>query len=92
MLSALRDDVQTLREQFGLSELSLLDHAWETEMGSWSTMARLIALDHQGLVIEVTSAPALQELSLRRQEILRRLNKHFAKPFLRRIQLKIADH
>ena len=71
------------------AELSL---AWEAEMGGWSRLARVVALDRFSLVVEVDSSPALQELSLRRQELVRRLNRHFEAPFIKHITVRMSQN
>lgn len=80
-------------DRMGLnSRLAVLEHAWESEIGSLSRMAKVAAIDNAALVVEVESSTAMQELSLRRRELLRRLNRHFAHPFLKDISLRIASH
>jgi hypothetical protein len=79
--------------QLNLSaDLMLLEKAWEAEMGSLRTQARLAALDRTCLVIETISSTALQEISLRRKELIRRLNKHFAQPFIDQITVRMAAY
>ena|SRR5579872_3184231 len=93
-LTSTESGIKNVCRQLGLSkDLALLDRAWESEMGSWGTgVAWISALDKGSLVIEVKSSPALQEITLRRKELIRRLNKHFAEPFIHYLTVKMAQH
>lgn len=80
-------------KKLGLTEqLSLLERAWETEMGGWSRMARVVALDNFSLVVEADSSAALQELHLRRKELLRKINSYFSETYIKDITLKVTQH
>jgi len=90
-LAGVEKDLSALCRKMGLSaDLGLLNQAWEAEMGSWGGRARVVALDHFSLVVEVDSSTAMQEVSLRRRELLRRLNRYFPSPFLQQITLRMA--
>ena len=90
-LAHVENGVQTITRQLGLSEhLSLLDRAWEAELGSLTRLARIVAVDRDALVVEVDSAPAMQELTLRRKELVRRMNRHFPSPFIKCLTLRIV--
>jgi hypothetical protein len=52
--------------------------------------ARIVAVDRDALVVEVDSAPAMQELSLRRKELIRRINRHFPSPLIKCLTLRIV--
>jgi len=71
-------------------QLEILERAWNAEMGGWARMARPVALDRGSLVIEVMNSAAMQEITLRRQELLRRLNRHFAAPFLQHLTVQLS--
>lgn len=92
-LSLIRDQVQKTCRELGLSEhLALLDRAWTSEVGGFASQAHLVAMDRASLVIEVKSAPAMQELSLRRKELIRRLNNHFSFPWIQRISIRLGAY
>ncbi len=92
-LQSIRKDAKDVTERLGLTEhLVLLDKAWQAEAGALETVARPIALQHWSLVVEVDSAPAMQEITLRRKELLRRLNRHFPSPRLKNITLRVQSH
>jgi hypothetical protein len=91
VLASVEHKVNDVCRRLGLSqELALVEKAWEAEMGGWSRLAQLVAIDRFSLVVEVTSSPALQELSLRRKELLRRLNRHFETPFIKQMTVRMA--
>ncbi len=88
--SSIQDGVKTLCRGLGVSEhLPVLEKAWQAEMGGWDGQARIAALDKFSLVVEVKSSPAMQEITLRRRELVRRLNRHFAAPFLRDVTVRM---
>lgn len=91
MLAHVERSAKNITRYLGLSEhLSLIDQAWEAELGGLKKVARIVALDRDALVIEVKSAPAMQELTLRRKELIRRLNQHFPSPVIKCLTLRIA--
>lgn len=91
-LHALSEGLQAFTRKLGLQgDLSFLDAAWEREMGAWGGMAKLAALDHRTLVIEVQSSAAMQEINLRRKELIRRLNNHFPSPWIQGLSVKMAQ-
>ncbi len=61
-------------------------------MGGWGRLAKIVALDKGALVVEVNSSPAMQEVSLRRKELIRRLNRHFQTPFIHHLTVRISEN
>jgi Dna[CI] antecedent, DciA len=91
-LAAVRAGVEAITRQLKLStELSVLERAWDTEIGALGGRARLAALDRTTLVVEVISSAALQEITLRRRELVRRLNTHFLKPWIEHMTVRMTD-
>jgi hypothetical protein len=91
-LTVVRDGVESLTRQLKLStELSVLERAWDMEIGPLGGRARLAALDRKTLVVEVVSSAALQEITLRRRELMRRLNKHFLQPWIEHMTVRMTD-
>ena len=91
MLNPIERSAKSLTRYLGLSDhLSLIDQAWEAELGGLQKVAKIVALDRDALVVEVASAPAMQELTLRRNELIRRLNRHFPSPVIKCLNLRIA--
>ena len=92
MLLSVQQKVKHMEQQLGLSEnLALLDRAWETEIGRLAEHVRIVALDRTAVVVEADSSPAMQEISLRRRELIRRLNKHFPVQFVKQITVRMAE-
>ena len=92
-LAPIADDVQRFSKKLGLStDLAVLEHAWALELGRLSTSARIAAVDNAFLIVDVDSHSVMQEISLRRKELLRKLNKHLPTPFLQQITVRIAQH
>ena len=91
MLAPVERGTQRLVQRLGLSEhLFMLDRVWESELGGLARLARIVAVDREALVVEVDSAPAMQELSLRRKELIRRINRHFPSPLIKCLTLRIV--
>ncbi len=91
MLAHIQKSTNRVVRQLGLSDnLALLDRAWEAEIGGLARMARIVAIDREALVVEVDSAPAMQELTLRKKELIRRMNQHFPVPFIKCLTLRIV--
>jgi hypothetical protein len=93
VIDPIQNDASKVFRKLGLStDLALLDRAWESEVGSLASMARIAAVDNGALVVEVVSSTAMQEINLRRQELLRRLNRYFPDPFIKQISVRMAQH
>jgi hypothetical protein len=92
-LQSISEPAQIFCRKIGLSEeLALLEQAWEAEAGGLAGVARVVAIERNALIVEAASAPAMQELNLRRREMVRRVNRHFAKPFLTQLFVRIAGN
>ncbi len=93
MLAPVSRESDRLCQKVGISNnLALLENAWESEMGSWREMAHIVALDNFSLVVEVESSALMQEITLRRKELMRRLNSHFGVPFIKNLLVRITRH
>ena len=91
-LAPISQEVHRVSQKLGLStDLAMLEYAWNLEVGSLREYARISALDHASLVIEVDSSSVMQEISLRRRELVRKLNKHLPVPFLQQITVRISQ-
>jgi hypothetical protein len=92
-LASIDGDVKDLTKNLGLTpELKLLDLAWQAEMGRLSEGARIVALDKTALVVEVDSHAVMQELSLRRRELVRKINGHLPAPLIERLTVRMSQY
>lgn len=92
-LASVGQELPELSKKIGLSpDLLVLESAWEREIGGLREFARVAALENASLVIEVDSAAVMQELSLRRRELVRKLNRHFPAPFIQQIHVRISQY
>ncbi|HVO33811.1 MAG TPA: DciA family protein [Elusimicrobiota bacterium] len=90
--TAVQQGIRKVCDNLGLSEhLLLIERAWDAEMGGWGGLARIVALDNGALIVETASASARQELSLRRPELVRRLNQHLRIPMIRTLTIRVAQ-
>jgi hypothetical protein len=91
MLSPTEKDAGSVFKDLGLSHnLALLERAWQMELAGLASLVQVVAIDKGALVVEAVSAPAMQEISLRRHELIRRINRHFANPFVQYITVRMA--
>ena len=92
-LASVGRDIPGLSKKIGLSQdLLVLESAWEREVGGLREFARIAAIDRASLVIEVDSAVVMQEISLRRKELVRKLNKHMPVPLIEQIHVRISPN
>jgi len=91
-LAPIAQAVQAFSKKLGLStDLMILGHAWDFEVGRLREFARITALDHDSLVVEVDSHAVMQEISLRRRELVRKLNNHLPNPRVHRIAVRLSQ-
>jgi hypothetical protein len=90
-LAALTQEVKQLTSKLGLtSELAMIDHAWALEMGRLKDLISIVAIDKGTLVLEARSHAAMQEILLRRKELIRKMNQHFASPLFQNLTVRLA--
>ncbi len=71
-----------------LNRLLVLDHVWTQLIGNKSKFWVLHAVQNDTLYVKVKVAVAKNELIARRQNLMTELNKHFAKPWINRIEIQ----
>ena len=92
-LAGIGHTLSSLSKKLGLTaDLLILERAWQEEVGRLGEFAKIAALDHSTLVVEVDSSVVMQELSLRRRELVRKINKHLPEPFVQQITLRIRQY
>ena len=85
-------EVHQFTRKLGLStDLAVIEYAWDQEVGHLREYARIAALDHSALIVEVDSHSVMQEISLRRRELVKKINKHLPTPFLNQITVRITQ-
>ncbi len=70
----------------GPTRMSLLNAAWEKEVGHFQAHWRLEGVRKGTLYVRARSPAGAQELALRSADILRALNKYFDRPWLKAIK------
>lgn len=80
-----------LKRQLGLDEKTYaVLKIWEKEMGPQMKYARLSGVKKGTLMVEVDSSVHLQELVLRRRELIKKINQHFGgEKVVRGMQVKL---
>jgi predicted nucleic acid-binding Zn ribbon protein len=83
--------IEQLQRQLGIDErLYAVQKVWESELGPLARHAEILGLKKGVLVIEADSNAVLHELTLRKREILNKLNQFFGEnKFLKQIKLQI---
>lgn len=67
-----------LKKQLGLDEKTYaVLKIWEKEMGPQMKYAALAGIKKGVLMVEVDSSVHLQEMTLRRRDLIRKINQHF---------------
>ncbi len=76
-LSSSEEIIRLLKKQLGLDEdtFSVIS-AWDKEFAPQFNYARLVGIQNGLLIVEVISSVHFQELSLRRSEIVKRINQY----------------
>jgi len=64
----------------------ILNQVWEREVGHFSRFWALIGLRRGMLYVKVSSPAAAQELQMRGSQIVRSLNKHFKRSWIKGIR------
>ena len=91
MLTSVQKGAQELKRQLRLNEhLALIELAWDAEVGGLAKYARITAIERDTLYVQADTATAMQELSLRRKELIRRINRHFPEPIIQCLNLRTA--
>lgn len=70
-----------------LNRLMILDHVWTQLVGSKGKFWVLHAVQRDTVYIKVRVAVAKNELIARREQLIKELNKHFEKPWIKRIEI-----
>lgn len=70
-----------------LNRLMILEHVWTRLVGNKAKFWELYAVQNSTLYVKVKIAVARNELIARRQQLVAELNKHFAAPWISRIEI-----
>lgn len=71
-----------------LNRLHILEYAWKKGVGNKSKFWVLYAVQGDTLFVRVRSAVAKAELNVRKNMILKELNKYFKKPWIKDIKIQ----
>jgi hypothetical protein len=70
--------MNVVKKQLGLDDETLaVIKIWEKELGALAKKAQLVGVKSGALMVEVEASAYLQEITLRRSEILHKINQHF---------------
>ena len=85
--------IEALKRNLGLDETTFaVMQIWEKELGPLADAARLVAVKKGSLIVEVASSAHFQELTLRRRELINKINQHFGgKKVIKEIKLRLKS-
>ena len=66
--------------------LAVLDAVWKKEMGRLGEHCVLLGVDRNFVLVKPSSAAAASELALRSSVLVKSLNKHFKRPWIKAIK------
>ncbi len=66
--------------------LAILDAVWKKEMGRLGEHCVLLGVDRHFILVKPSSAAAASELALRSSVLVKSLNKHFKRPWIKAIK------
>ena len=66
--------------------LVILDAVWKKEIGRLNEYCKILGVDKGCIVVKTDSSVVSNELFMRNKQILRNLNKYFARPWLKKIR------
>jgi hypothetical protein len=70
--------IEALKRSLGLDEnISTVIRIWEREMGAQSRHVKLAGFKKGQLIVDVSSSAHMQEITLRRREIINKINQYF---------------
>lgn len=71
--------------------VAILGAIWDREVGAFKDHWRLDAVRGSAIHVRVRSSASAQELALRSSELVKGLNKHFLKPWIKTIRFKVGS-
>ena len=71
-----------------IDRLMLLEYVWKQVVGERSRFWTLTAVQRGTLFVKVKIAVAKNELTGRRRELIKELNKHFETPWIKHIEIQ----
>jgi len=83
--------IELIKRQLGLNEdFQAVTKIWENILGPMARHAEIAGFKKGQLFIDVSSSPHMQELVIRKKELIRQINQHYgAKKFIKDIKLKL---
>jgi hypothetical protein len=70
-----------------LENLMILNSVWKEEMKEFLDYCEIDSIDKRTLILRVKNSVIKNELFMRKDEILKKINKHFNSPFIKDIKL-----
>lgn len=69
-----------------LNKLFIIDYVWNNEMKEYSKYCDIFALDRRCLVLKVKNSIIKNEIFIKKDDILKKINKHFKSGFIKDIK------
>ena len=86
------DLVSAFKAKAGMQtdKIAILNAVWDRELGHFSSQWALLGVRRGVVLVRPKSAAAAQELHLRAAGIVRNLNKHFGKPWIKAVRASLG--
>ena len=87
------DVIEFLKKKLGLDEkIMVLPAVWEKVLGPLAAGAEITGIKSGQLLVDVVSSAHFQEITLRRREIINKMNQHFGRErVVRDIKIRIKQ-
>jgi len=85
--------IDALKRELGLNEkMFAVLKIWEKELGPLAKNCEIAKIKKDEIFVEVASNAHLQELTMRRKELIRKINQHFgSEKVLRNIKIQLKQ-
>jgi predicted nucleic acid-binding Zn ribbon protein len=86
--------IKSVKKQIGLDEkIHVVFAVWDKELGSLAKGARIEWIKNGQLIVKVSSSAHLQELTLMRKSLIKKINQYFGKEkVVKYIKLNLSDN
>ena len=76
--SQVNEFIDVVKKQLGINDEALaIIKIWDNELGSLAQKAKLVGVKDGVLLVEAAASAYVHEITLRRREIIKKINQHF---------------
>lgn len=87
----IKDIISSKRLFYGIdvTNLPLLDYIWKNKFSNYSSMCEIDAIERNVLVLKPHNNIIKNEIYIKKDQIVREINKHFKKKFIKDIKFTV---